>query len=70
MYYLAVCNNDGICYGFLKKDGGISTDPDNEKDLLEMFRKKSEANKKCLQINLGHMLLPDGALFRVAVVKD
>lgn len=69
MYYLAVCNNDGVCYGYLKKDNSISKDPDNEIDKLICYKNKSQANEKALQINLGHLLLPNGSTFRVAVVK-
>lgn len=38
-------------------------------DKLLCYKKKSEASEKAMQINLGHMLLPNGADFRVAVVK-
>lgn len=69
MYYLAVCNNEGKCYGFLREDNSISKDPDNEMDKLISYKKKSEASEKAMQINLGHALLPNGAGYRVAVVK-
>lgn len=69
MYYLAACDDDGRCFGFLKTDETISRNPDNEIDKLMVFKKKREANEKALQINLGHMLLPNGRSYRVAVVK-
>lgn len=69
MYYLAACDNDGKCFGFLKKDRSICTDPDNGMDQLMSFKRKKDANEIVLQINLGHALLPDGSSYRVAVVK-
>ena len=69
MYYLACCDNDGKCFGFLRKDRSISRDPDNEMDKLMFFKRKKDANEIVLQINLGHMLLPNGYGYRVAVVK-
>lgn len=47
----------------------VSKDPDNEIDKLICFKKKSEASEKVMQINLGHLLLPNGSPFRVTVVK-
>ena len=69
MYYLAVCNDEGICYGFLKANNTVTKNPDADRDNLMCFKKKSDANSKAMQINLGHLLLPHGADFRVAVVK-
>jgi len=69
MYYLAACDIDGRCFGFLRTDNTISKNPDKEMDKLICFKKKSEASEKVMQINLGHLLLPNGAPFRVAVVK-
>lgn len=69
MYYLAVCDNAGRCYGFLRIDNTVSTNPDNEIKNLISYKKKSEALERAMQINLGHLLLPNGADFRVAVVK-
>ena len=69
MYYLACCDNDGKCFGFLRKDRSISHDPDNEMDKLMSFKRKKDANEIVLQINLGHMLLPNGCGYRVAIVK-
>ena len=69
MYYLAVCDNDGRCYGYLRTDNTVSKEPDKEIDKLMCFKKKSEASEKVMQINLGHLLLPNGAPFRVVVVK-
>ena len=69
MYCLATCNDDGRCFGFLRADETISINPDNEINKLMVFKKKREANEKALQINLGHMLLPNGKSYRVAVVK-
>lgn len=69
MYYLAACDNDGRCFGYLRTDNTVSKDPDNEIDKLICFKKKSEASEKVMQINLGHLLLPNGSPFRVTVVK-
>lgn len=30
MYYLAVCDNDGRCFGYLRTDNTASKDPDSE----------------------------------------
>lgn len=69
MYYLAVCDDDGKCYGFLKKDNSISYDPDNESDELMCFKIKKDASEKVFQVNLSHLLLPNGYDYRLAVVK-
>ena len=69
MYYLAACDSDGKCFGFLKKDRTISTNPDAEMDQLMGFKRKKDTNEIVMQINFGHMLLPDGPDYRVAVVK-
>lgn len=69
MYYLAVCDNDGRCFGYLRTDNTVSKNPDQEIDKLMCFKKKTEASEKVMQINLGHLLLPNGAPFRVTVVK-
>lgn len=69
MWYLATCDNDGKCVGFLRKDRTISKNPDNEMDHLMSFKRKKDANETVLQINLSHMLLPNGCSYRVAVVK-
>lgn len=69
MYYLATCDNTGRCFGFLKKDRTISKNPDAEINQLMSFKRKSDANEIVMQINFGHMLLPNGASYRVAVVK-
>lgn len=69
MWYLATCDDEGKCFGFLRKDETISTNPDAEIERLMGFKQKGKANEKALQINLGHMLLPNGRGYRVAVVK-
>lgn len=69
MYYLATCDNKGKCFGYLRTDNTVSKNPDDEMGKLLCYKKKSEANEKAMQINLGHMLLPNGSDFRVAVVK-
>ena len=69
MYYLAVCDNNGKCFGFLKKDRSISKNPDTEMDQLMSFKRKRDTNEIVLQINLGHMLLPNGSSYRVVAVK-
>lgn len=69
MYYLACCGNDGKCFGFLKKDRTISTDPDRDIDKLMSFKKKADTSEIIMQVNLGHALLPGGAPYRLAAVK-
>ena len=69
MYYLAVCDSDGKCIGFLKNNMEISKKPDDELNELMSFKKKSDSNEKVMQINLGHSLLPDGFPHRVTPVK-
>ena len=69
MYYLACCDNDGRCFGFLRTDNTVSKNPDKEIDKLICFKKKSEASEKVMKINLSHSLLPNGFPFRVTVVK-
>lgn len=69
MYYLAVCDSDGKCIGFLKNNMEISKNPDDELNKLMSFKKKSDSNEKVMQINLGHTLLPNGFLYRVTTVK-
>jgi hypothetical protein len=70
MYFLAACDDSGRCFGFLRKDGSVSKNPDAEPDKLKSYEKKAYADEKAMQINLGHALLPDGSPFRVAVVKN
>ena len=69
MWYLACCDDTGACFGFLRKNKTVSTNPDNEMDDLMKFKKKADTNEICLQINLGHSLLPNGMNFRVCPVK-
>lgn len=69
MYYLACCDNDGRCFGFLREDRTVSQNPDTEMEKLMAFKKKKDTNEIVLQINLGHMLLPNGCKYRVTVVK-
>jgi len=69
MYYLAVCDNNGKCFGFLRKDKTVSKNPDNEMDKLMSFKKKADTNEICMQINMSNMLLPNRYPFRVAAVK-
>lgn len=69
MYYLAACDNDGRCFGYLRTDNTVSKNPDKEIDKLVCFKKKSEASEKVMQINLSHSLLPNGSPFRVTVVN-
>jgi len=71
MWYLATCDDDGKAFGFLRKDKTVSTNPDAEMDQLMSFKKRSDTNEICMQINLGHALLPDGQRypFRIVAVK-
>lgn len=69
MYYIACCDNEGKCFGFLRNDKSVSKNPDNEMDKLMKFKRKGDANELILQWNLGHMLLPNGSDFRITTVK-
>ena len=69
MWYLACCDNDGKCFGFLRKDRTVSTNPDVELEKLMSFKRKADTNETIMQINLSHMLLPNGVAYRVTAVK-
>lgn len=69
MWYLACCDNNGKCFGFLRKDKTVSTNPDAELGKLMSFKRKADANETIMQINLSHMLLPNGSAYRVTAVK-
>lgn len=69
MYYIACCDNTGRCFGFLKKDKTVSTNPDADKGNLMAFKRKKDTNEIILQNNLSHMLLPNGSPFRCTAVK-
>ena len=69
MYYIACCNDNGKCFGFLRKNKTVSTDPDNEMAELMSFKRKGDANELILQWNLGYELLPNGNKFRITAVK-
>lgn len=68
MYYLAACNDDGVCVGFLRNDKTISTNPDAEVDSLMAFKRKTDANETILQTNLAKLLMPNQS-YRLAVVR-
>ncbi len=67
-FLLVVCDSQNVCRGFLREDGSISQDPDNEFELLMIFNKGSNASMRASQINQEHNLLPDGTPYRVAVM--
>lgn len=46
MYYLAVCENDGSCIGYLRTDNTVSKKPDQEIDKLICFKKKYQSERK------------------------
>lgn len=69
MWYLACCDNNGKCFGFLRKDKTVSTNPDAELGKLMSFKRKADANETIMQINLSHMLMPNGVAYRVTAVK-
>jgi len=69
MWYLACCDNDGRCFGFLRKDRTVSTNPDAESEKLMSFKRKADTNETIMQINLSHMLMPNGVAYRVTAVK-
>lgn len=68
MWYLAACNNDGKCFGFVTKDGNVTEDTE-DLNKLKSFKTKKETNEIILQTNLSHMLLPNGSPYRVVAVK-
>ena len=69
MWYLACCDNRGKCFGFLRKDRTVSTNPDAELEKLMSFKRKADTNETIMQINLSHMLLPNGSAYKVTAVK-
>jgi len=70
MYALACCDSDGRCVGFLGKDNSvINNNSKLTEEYLDVYRNKKDANQRTLQINLGHMLLPNGFDYRVVPVK-
>lgn len=69
MWYLACCDNEGKCFGFLRKDKTVSTNPDAELGKLMSFKRKADTNETIMQINLSHMLMPNGVAYRVTAVK-
>lgn len=69
MWYLACCDNNGKCFGFLRKDKTVSTNPDAELGKLMSFKRKADTNETIMQINLSHMFLPNGVTYRVTAVK-
>lgn len=69
MYYLACCDDAGKCFGFLRNDRTISTDPGADMDKLMSFKTKRETSEIVMKINLSHMLMANGIPYRVAAVK-
>ena len=69
MWYLACCDDNGKCFGFLRDDGTVSENPDSEMESLMCFKKKSDANAKIMQINLGKSLIQNESGFRVVLIK-
>lgn len=68
MWYLACCDNEGKCIGFLRENHTVSTDPDNDKSLIS-FKRKKDTSELVNQINLSHMLMENGYPFRAVAVK-
>lgn len=69
LWFLACCDDDGVCIGYLTKNQQVCEDPDNDISNLMSFDKKKDAEAKAMQINLSKALLPNGYPFRVVVVK-
>lgn len=76
VYVLACCDADGRCFGFLRNDketvetDGKKLDETNFiKNNLAVYKRKKDTNEICMQINLGHMLLPNGRAYRVTPVR-
>lgn len=70
MYVLACCDNNGKCFGFFGKDRSVISDENKlTEEYLMVFDKKRDTNEICMQINLGHLLLPNGSAYRVTPVK-
>ena len=68
-YYIACCDNDGKCMGYLKNDDSVSSDPEKDLNELMNFDTKTDANTKVMQMNLGRLLLPNGAPYRAVAVR-
>ena len=71
MWYLACCDDEGICIGFLTKDKRVLQDADGYEEELIAFKKKADCNEIVLQINMSRSLLGGcgGYDFRVVPVK-
>lgn len=69
MWYLAACDDDGVCFGLLRKDKSVSENPNAEASKLMTFKTKKQASETVMQINLSYKLMPNGYRFRVAPVK-
>ena len=69
MYYVACCDNEGKCFGFLKNDKTVSVDPDSDLCQLISFKRKKDANEIVMQINMSNLLMPNGYPYRVVAVK-
>lgn len=70
MYYIACCDDDGICFGYLRTDKTVSENPDREMNKLMKFKRKTDVDEICLQINMSRALLPNGYPFRVCAVRE
>ena len=68
-WFLACCDDDGVCIGYLTKNNNVCENPDNNIENLMSFTKKQDASAKVMQINLSKSLLPNGYPFRVVAVK-
>lgn len=68
MYYLACCDDNGTCIGFLTVDKTVCSDPNVNPNYLMSFKRKRDSNETVMQINLSR-LLPNGYPFRVVAVQ-
>ncbi len=45
MWYLAACDDDGVCFGLLRKDKSVSENPNAEASKLMTFKTKKQASE-------------------------
>ena len=68
-YYIACCDDNGKCIGYLKNDDSVSSDPDKDIDELMCFDTKPAASEKVMKANLSRLLMPSGIPYRTVAVR-
>lgn len=70
-WVLYACDSDGRAFGMLGKNREVITDQAQmTKENVMLFNKKADTSELVMQINLGHMLLPNGVPYRVCPVRE